>query len=130
MGVAGLTLPTLPEGWVYEGWAIIDGVPVSSGRFTSVEGADLDGNPFAGTDADLPPFPGEDFIMGTVNGVDLSTATHVAKAVLSIEPEEDNSPAPFVLKPLLGADLAADAAVRTPMDMAQNLVFPTGTVTR
>ncbi|APD07607.1 hypothetical protein UJ101_02104 [Flavobacteriaceae bacterium UJ101] len=126
----GLTLPTLPAGWVYEGWAIIDGQPVSSGRFTAVDMADMDGNPYAGTDNGLPPFPGEDFIMGTVDGLDLATATHISKAVISIEPEADNSPAPFTLKPLIGADLAADAAVHTVMALSQNLTFPTGTVSR
>lgn len=126
----GLTLPTLPAGWVYEGWAIINGQPVSSGRFTAIDMADLDGNPYAGTDNGLPPFPGEDFIMGTVDGLDLATATHISKVVISIEPEIDNSPAPFVLKPLVGADLPADAAVHSLMTLSQNLSFPTGTVSR
>ena len=32
----GLDLPTLPAGWKYEGWTVINGVPVTSGTFTSV----------------------------------------------------------------------------------------------
>lgn len=36
----GLDLPILPEGWAYEGWAVIDGTPVSTGTFTDVANAD------------------------------------------------------------------------------------------
>ena len=36
----GLSLPALPSGWVYEGWAVINGMPVSSGTFTAVDMAD------------------------------------------------------------------------------------------
>ena len=56
---AGLTLPTLPEGWEYEGWAVIDGIPVSTGKFTSVSGTDSTKD-FSGTTSG-PQFPGEDF---------------------------------------------------------------------
>ncbi len=31
----GLFLPTLPDGWKYEGWTVIDGTPVTTGTFTS-----------------------------------------------------------------------------------------------
>lgn len=41
--VAGLTLPTLPAGWVYEGWVVFDGVPTSTGTFTDPTVADADG---------------------------------------------------------------------------------------
>lgn len=127
---AALNLPVLPTGWKYEGWAIINGKPVSSGRFSSATGADEDGNPYAGTDNTmLPPFPGEDFIMGTANGVDLAAATHVSKVVVSIEPEPDNSPNPFLLKPLVGKDLTATSAAAPVLhDLSGTL--PTGTVTR
>ena len=129
-GTPSLTLPTLPTGWRYEGWAIIDGKPVSSGRFSSATGADEDNNPYSGPDKDkLPGFPGEDFIMGTANGVDLAAATHIAKVVVSIEPEPDNSPNPFLLKPLVGADLdESSATAPTLHDLSGTL--PTGTVTR
>ncbi|WP_370478119.1 hypothetical protein [Tamlana flava] len=56
----GLDSPVLMAGWKYEGWAIIDGVPVSSGTFTNV--ADFDDKatttPFKGNMGDGPPFPG------------------------------------------------------------------------
>ena len=44
----GLTLPTLPQGWAYEGWAVIGGKPVTTGRFTAATGADQSA-PFSGT---------------------------------------------------------------------------------
>lgn len=125
----GLSLPTLPSGWVYEGWGIIDGQPISSGRFTSTDMADLDNNPFKEPDG-TPPFPGEDFIMGMSNGVDLSLAQPITKVVISIEPKMDNSPAPFTLKPLLRGDLDASSPTHTVMNLQQNLVFPTGNFSR
>ena len=127
--MAGLSLPTLPSGWVYEGWAVIDGKAISSGRFTSADMADMDNNPYKGPDG-TPPFPGEDFIMGTSNGVDLSLAQPINKVVLSIEPKIDNSPAPFTLKPLLSGDLDASSPTHTVIDLQQNLVFPTGNFSR
>nr|MCU0305921.1 anti-sigma factor [Thermoanaerobaculales bacterium] len=89
-----LDLPTLPEGWVYEGWVVVDGQPVSTGRFTGASGADSDGaGPTAGP-MPGPPFPGQDF-------VDPAVDLRGGMAVISVEPEPDNSPAPFTLKPLL-----------------------------
>ena len=56
----GLELPMLPDGWKYEGWAVIDGTPVTTGTFSVVDAED-DAAPFSGTDDNGPPFPGEDF---------------------------------------------------------------------
>lgn len=91
---ASLSLPTLPAGWVYEGWVVVNGTPVSTGRFTSVSTADSDGS--GGTAGPLggPPFPGQDFITPPLV---LTGGT----AVISIEPQPDNSAAPFTLKPLV-----------------------------
>ncbi len=92
---ASLNLPDLPSGWAYEGWVVVDGVPISTGTFTRVDAADSDGaGPTAGPGT-VPPFPGQDFITPAVN---LGGRT----VVVSIEPQPDNSPAPFALKPLLG----------------------------
>jgi len=89
-----LDLPELPAGWVYEGWVVGDGGPISTGRFTSVSGADSDGTgPDAGPEPG-PPFPGQDFVDPAV---DLPGFV----AVISVEPEPDNSMGPFTLKPLM-----------------------------
>ena len=57
---ASLDLPTLPSGWVFEGWGVTQGLPLTTGKFTSVSGADLS-SPFSGPNPG-PPFPGEDFL--------------------------------------------------------------------
>lgn len=89
-----LNLPTLPAGWVYEGWVVGPNGPVSTGTFTDVAAADSDaGGPYAGPDA-APPFPGQDFVRP---GMSLLGQA----AVISIEPYPDNSPAPFTFKPLI-----------------------------
>ncbi|MBW2731609.1 MAG: anti-sigma factor [Deltaproteobacteria bacterium] len=101
---ASLTLPTLPAGWAYEGWVVVDGKPVSTGRFTAASGADVDGAGSAAGAGGFPPFPGQDFInpaLGLVGG----------KAVVSVEPNPDDSPAPFALKPLVGDITNAGAGV-------------------
>jgi hypothetical protein len=97
----GLELPVLPEGWVYEGWAVINGMPVSSGRFTAADEIDFD-DPFSGTEGG-PPFPGEDYLNNAPAGLSFPTDLAGGTAVVSVEPSPDNSPAPFTLKPLAGA---------------------------
>lgn len=92
---AGLDLPTLPAGWVYEGWVVVNGQAVSTGRFTQADGADLDAAGPAAGPLPAPPFPGQDF-------VDPARRLPGGTAVVSIEPEPDPSPAPFTLKPLAG----------------------------
>jgi hypothetical protein len=122
---AGLTLPVLPAGWVYEGWVVDMGVvpalPISTGRFSAVDAADSDGGgPLAGPNA-TPSFPGQDFV--TVPR-DL-TVNHVA--VITIEPEPDNSAAPFTLKPL--TDPIEDVGGGTLQPMTnQAAAFPSGTL--
>lgn len=89
-----LDLPTLPAGWAYEGWVVTEDGPVSTGRFLDADREDDDGaGPAAGPLAS-PPFPGQDFIDPAL---DLTGAA----VVISIEPQPDNSPAPFAFKPLM-----------------------------
>ncbi|NQU39500.1 MAG: anti-sigma factor [Lentisphaerae bacterium] len=122
----GLTLPTLPAGWLYEGWAVINGTPVSTGTFTSPTGAD-DAAPHSGT-APGPPFPGEDFLVNAPAGLTFPTDIAGGKAVISIEPSPDNSAAPFLLKPLVG-DIPAGATDHVNYAMGANLgSLPSGTV--
>jgi len=118
-----LHLPTLPAGWAYEGWAVVGGTPYSTGRFLDAGMADSDGagptsGPFPG-----PPFPGQDFIDPPL---DLLGGT----AVITVEPEPDNSAAPFTLKPLVGP-IPEDLPVGTlsPMDNNARATNPTGIAT-
>lgn len=125
------TLPTLPAGWAYEGWVIGDAGPISTGTFTEF-GARDSSNPFSGTENNAgPPVPGEDFFNAAPAGETFPLDIRGRTVVISVEPVPDNSPAPFLLKPLW-VELATDAATApSTHDFAQNLgTIPTGSVTR
>lgn len=130
----GLMLPQLPDGWKYEGWVVINGMPVTTGTFTNTMATD-EAAPFSGSMA-LPDvngadgfFPGEDFLMNAPNGLNFPTDIAGGTAVISVEPFPDNSPNPFTLKPLVHP-ISASAQDHMVYDMNQNLNFPTGTVSR
>ena len=127
---AGLSLPTLPSGWMYEGWAVIDGVPVSTGTFTDVAAADK-AAPYSETMAAGPPFPGEDFLLNAPTGVTFPTDLAGKTVVISVEPSPDNSALPFLLKPLVGS-VPASAMDHTLYNMTNNAAAsnPTGMVSR
>ncbi len=124
---AGLVLPQLPSGWKYEGWIVKSGVPVTTGKFTSATGAD-DFKGFSGVKTG-PPFPGEDFLKNAPAGLTFPLNLAGGVAVISIEPVPDNSPNPFLLKPLVG-DIPQNALDHTTYSIGKNLSFPTGSVTR
>lgn len=125
----GLVLPTLPTGWIYEGWAVIGGKAITTGRFNNVSGVDL----FSGFSGSMgtPLFPGEDFILNAPTGFTFPADLSGGKAVISIEPQPDNSPSPFLLKPLL-ADIPAAAADHVVYNM-NNIISsnaPTGSASK
>lgn len=126
---AGLTnLPTLPAGWIYEGWVVIGGTPLSTGTFSSATGSD-NAAPFSGT-MPGPAFPGEDFLMNAPMGMTFPTDLSGANVVVSVEPVPDNDPAPFTLKPLSGM-VPNPASGGTLYDVTFGAgSFPTGTVSR
>ncbi|MEE9349652.1 MAG: anti-sigma factor [Flavobacteriaceae bacterium] len=133
--MAGLDLPTLPAGWIYEGWAVINGKPVTTGTFTNLSGTD-NFDDFSGSMSLPMPngadgfFPGEDFLMAAPTGLSFPTDLAGGKAVISIEPVPDNSPMPFTLKPLAG-DIPTMATDHTLYMLNQNLgSLPTGSVSR
>ncbi|NJM79819.1 MAG: hypothetical protein HC854_09735 [Flavobacterium sp.] len=125
---AGLNLPVLQAGWKYEGWVVSNGAPLSTGRFLNPNGSD-DAAPFSGSMM-APPFPGEDFLVNAPAGLMFPGNLTGATLVISIEPEPDNSPMPFALKPL-SAMVANPAVTGQTLPMTRSLTsFPTGTVTR
>jgi hypothetical protein len=125
---AGLTLPTLPAGWKYEGWTVINGMPVTTGTFLSTTAVD-DADPYSST-MPGPPFPGEDFLVNAPAGLIFPTDIAGGVAVISIEPSPDNSADPFTLKPLVG-NIPVGAIDHTTYMMNLNLSsFPTGTASR
>jgi len=124
----GLFLPTLPAGWKYEGWTVINGTPVTTGKFTSTTAVD-EADPYSSTEPG-PPFPGEDFLMNAPSGLTFPTDISSGVAVISIEPDPDNSPSPFTLKPLVG-NIPMNATDHTNYGMNINAFsFPSGTASR
>ncbi len=133
--VASLELPDLTDvkGWTYEGWAVVNGIPYSTGTFGNPKAKDdnASDSKFKGDDGDGPDFPGEDFVQNLemtsfpASGADLRGAT----MVISIEPVPDDSEAPFLLKPLTG--VAGMDTAPTDYDMTGNLAsFPSGTISK
>lgn len=128
----GLGLPTLTDGWKYEGWVVLNGTPVSTGTFTDPAAADDNAatSPYKGTTGNGPGYPGEDYVMGSAAGVDFPTDLKGATVVVSVEPYPDNSPAPFTLKPLAHV-VPANAMNHTVISMgAGPLAELTGSVSR
>lgn len=123
----GLTLPTIPAGWKYEGWAVISGQPVTSGKFISVDAAD-DAAPYSGPLAG-PPFPGEDYLENAPAGLTFPTDLSGGTVVISVEPEPDDDAAPFAIKPLVH-QVPDPAQDHTTYDMTnQANTIPTGKAT-
>lgn len=121
----GLNLPTLNKGWVYEGWAVIDGKPYSTGRFTDETKPD-DSSMYSGNGS-APKKPGEDFVMG--NSL-FPTNLQGATIVVSVEPNPDDSSAPFALKPLV-AKVPTDAKDHTNYEFEQTIEnIPSGIITK
>ncbi|WP_347922297.1 anti-sigma factor [Pontimicrobium sp. SW4] len=130
--VDGLNLPVLPEGWKYEGWVVMNGMPISTGTFTDV--SDFDDNAtsssFKGAAGNGPAYPGEDYLQNAPAGLNFPTDLRGATIVISVEPSPDNSLAPFTLKPLAHMVPAA-AMTHTTIAMGTGPVTSlTGTVTR
>ena len=82
--VAGLNLPTLYDGWIYEGWVEMNGQYLSTGRFTSYKGADLYSD-YSDSLASGYSFPGEDFLINAPDGLTFPTDLSNAKVIISIE---------------------------------------------
>jgi len=92
-----LTLPSLPSGWIYEGWIEQQGQPVSLGTFRTANERDSNGpGPFAGANVSAAPaFPGEEFVTSPRN-LTVNTTVYV-----TVEPFPDNDPStPFALTAL------------------------------
>ncbi|MGQ0643147.1 MAG: hypothetical protein ACT4P6_20570 [Gemmatimonadaceae bacterium] len=125
---AGLTLPTLPAGWIYEGWAVVGGRPLTTGRFLNPRAADMSA-PYSGTTAG-PPFPGEDYLRNAPSGLTFPLDLRGATVAITIEPEPDDSPAPFAFKPLLGtvAATSVDHVTYTLPNRASTLATGTATI--
>ena len=127
---AGLVLPELPDGWIYEGWTVIDGIPVTTGKFLQVDDYDL-ADPYSSTLNPGPPFPGEDYIMNAPAGLTFPTDLSGSPVVISVEPYPDNGEEPFAIKPLQ-AIVPQDALDHSnyPMGLNDPGSFPSGTAAK
>jgi len=130
--VTGLSLPTLAQGWKYEGWAVINGIPVSTGTFTDASMADENAatSPYKGASSNGPGYPGEDYLQNAPSGLTFPTDLKGMTIVVSVEPFPDNSASPFTLKPLAHM-VSLSATDHTAITMGNGPVMElTGTVTR
>jgi hypothetical protein len=108
---ASLRLPTLRDGWQFEGWVerLSTGDTYSTGRFFDPNAADLDrAGLTAGTfgedlnldgRADGPRYPGQDFVDATATvpaPLDLDGGDF--RAFVTVEPFPDSDPAPFLIR--------------------------------
>lgn len=127
---ASLALPTLPDGWVFEGWGVTQGLPLTTGRFTSASGADL-ASPFSGPNPG-PPFPGEDFLTNLPAGITppVDLADGGSMIVITLEPDlggvDPTGPGPFSIKPLV-VQVVAGAAPHESISLVRDLsTVPSG----
>lgn len=123
-------LEDLGDNFAYEGWAVVDGHPISTGTFENVSDVD-DSAPYSVTDASGRPFPGEDFLMNAPSHLSFPTDLAGKTVVISVEPSPDNSTAPFLLKPLVG-HIPTDATDHKLYNMTNNAIAtnPTGVINR
>jgi hypothetical protein len=126
---AALSLPALPAGWIYEGWAVINGMPLTTGKFSQVDAADQ-AAPFSGPMMG-PSFPGEDYLQNAPTGLSFPTNLQSDTIVVTIEPVPDTDDAPFFLAPLKSG-VPAGAADHTPINLnnVAAMTMPAGTATR
>lgn len=121
----GLSLPTLPEGWLFEGWAEVGDTVLSTGRFDSATGADMD-SPFM-TDlvSEFINYPGEDFIMRPPLGVTFPPDFSNARVFVTVEPDPDAQPLPFGIE-ILSGTVSATPETLTNYQLQGGLVAPAG----
>lgn len=126
----GLTLPVAPSGWNYEGWVEVDGHVFSTGKFLYPNEPDSAAT-YSGT-ADIPLYPGEDFLFNAPAGVDFPLDLSGGLVYVTFEPWEEwdvFKDAPFFLRILQGQIPAIPNSL-TPYGMT-SLVgqLPSGTAT-
>jgi hypothetical protein len=125
----GLILPSLPEHWKYEAWAVIDGQTLSMGKFLFAYQSD-ENAPYSGSIAP-PSVPGEDFVNNLPEGISQPVIMSGKNIFVTIEPEPDFSSAPFLLT-VLKASIPANAAPHLTYNMTNQAAIssPSGVAIR
>ncbi len=136
--VAGLNLPTLPTGWMYEGWVEVRNssnqlINLSTGRFQGVTGEDME-DAFSANNFPAPQFPGEDFVSPNIlalAGLNSSPDLKSKKIFITVEPEPDfDYTAPFVVQPLINPAAGSGLYPETQGMDLNTLSFPRAVVSR
>jgi len=122
---AGLSLPTLPEGWVYEGWMDQGGTLVSTGAFRENDSHDL-ARQYSNTDT--PSFPGEDFLENAPEGVSFPLDPSGGTVRVTVEPFPDDTVAPYGIF-ILSGSVPASPSSATPYPLQTEVAAPSGTAT-
>jgi len=123
---AGLNLPILTAGWIYEGWIDIGGNKLSTGRFRNPKAADLF-NGYSATVASVP-FPGEDFINNAPSGFTFPLNLRGAKSYITLQINDGSTRGntPGII--LFEANIPGDAVSLKSYSMTlKNSSFPKGT---
>lgn len=121
----GLSLPTLPEGWLFEGWAEVGDTVLSTGRFDSAEGADMDSPYMTDLVSEFIDYPGEEFVMQPPAGVTFPPDFTNARVFVTVEPDPDSEPRPFGIE-ILSGTVSGTPEPLTNYQLQGGLVAPTG----
>lgn len=122
----GLSLPTLPDGWLFEGWVEVADTTLSTGRFDSATGADMNSPYMTDLVSEFIDYPGEDFLMDPPVGVTFPPDFSNARVYVTVEPSPDGDPAPFDIEVLSGT-VGATPETGTNYQLQGDLVAPEGT---
>ncbi len=99
-GEGTLTLPPLNNLYLYEHFMVIDGMPITMGRFVTADVADF-ANPWSGP-LEAPAFPGEDFLENDPAGFTFPANLSGAQLLVTLEPILNDTELPFQLVILQG----------------------------
>ncbi len=122
---AGLSLPALPDGWIYEGWLDTGAALISTGTFRSGSAADT-ASPYSSTDT--PLFPGEDFLENAPTGVTFPLNPAGATARVTIEPFPDDTVDPYGFF-IMSGSVPSSPTAGTPYPLGADIQMPSGTAT-
>lgn len=123
---AGLNIPVLAGGWIYEGWIEVNNNKLSTGRFRNPKAADLF-NGYSATVATIP-FPGEDFINNAPSGFTFPLNLRGAKAYVSLELNDGRTRGDVPGIIIYEANIPNDAVSQKSYSMAlKNTSLPKGT---
>jgi hypothetical protein len=123
-----LTLPGLSANWSYQGWVIIDGDTLPTGKFLKPEGADQNSD-YKGPGQGYP-FPGSDFLSNAPAGMTFPLDLSGREVLITLTP---NYPAkankPFSLT-VMGVQIPANAQARHNYRLNnESATFPGGDLT-